>query len=130
MTRLKEHFGSKIEVLNYLTIIKKYSGRGEFVFHDPCLYTRYNNIGDTIREVSASAGVKLVEDRMVTSREYGTCCGGPLGPVNMELSERIGEYRAKKLLSVSDHVMVACPLCYQNLKPYVNSIVDIAEVIS
>jgi Fe-S oxidoreductase len=47
----------------------------------------------------------------------------------MDLSDRIAEYRAEKLLSVSQNVMVACPLCYQNLKPYVNSLKDVAEVI-
>jgi len=52
-----------------------------------------------------------------------------LGPVNMELSDSIAKYRAEKLLSVSQNVMVACPLCYQNLKPYVPSMKDVAEVI-
>ena len=130
MIRLKEHFGSDLQVDNYLNVITKFSGNGTFVFHDPCLYTRYNSIGSRIREISSTAGVSLKEDRMVTSKEYGTCCGGPLGPVNMELSEKIAEYRAGKLLSVSDNIMVACPLCYQNLKPYAPHIKDLAEVIS
>ena len=129
MKRLKEHFGSDIEVHNYLTLIQKYSGRGKFVFHDPCLYTRYDTIGSRIREIAGTAGIELIEDRMVTGRDLGTCCGGPLGPVNMELSDSIAKYRAEKLLSVSQNVMVACPLCYQNLKPYVSGMKDLAEVI-
>ena len=129
MIRLKEHFNSDLEVSNYLTLIQKYSGNGQYVFHDPCLYTRYNTIGNRIREIASTAGVEFVEDRMVTSRDIGTCCGGPLGPVNMDLSDRIAKYRAEKLLSVAQNVMVACPLCYQNLKPYVSNLKDMAEVI-
>ena len=129
MNRLKEHFGADMEVHNYLTLIQKYSGRGKFVFHDPCLYTRYDTIGGKIREIAGTAGVELIEDRMVTSRDLVTCCGGPLGPVNMDLSDSIAKYRAEKLLSVSQNVMVACPLCYQNLKPYVSGMKDLAEVI-
>ena len=53
----------------------------------------------------------------------------PLGPVNMDLSDSIAKYRAEKLLSVSGNVMVACPLCYQNLKPYISNMNDLAEVI-
>ena len=130
MIRLKNHFNSDLQVDNYLNIISRFEGRGNFVLHDPCLYTRYNTIGQRIRDISSAAGISLMEDRMVTSREYGTCCGGPLGPVNMELSERIAEYRASKLKSVSENIMVACPLCYQNLKPFAHNITDIAEVIS
>ena len=129
MNRLKDHFGADIEVHNYLTLIQKYSGNGKFVFHDPCLYSRYDTIGDRIREIAGEAGVEFIENRMITSRDLGTCCGGPLGPVNMDLSDSIAKYRAEKLLSVSQNVMVACPLCYQNLKPYVSSMKDVAEVI-
>ena len=96
---------------------------------DLCLYTRYDTIGSRIREIAGTAGVELIEDRMVTSRDLGTCCGGPLGPVNMDLSDSIAKYRAEKLLSVSGNVMVACPLCYQNLKPYISNMNDLAEVI-
>lgn len=129
MLRLREHFQSDIEVVNYLNIVSPSSGSGKFVFHDPCLYSRYNTIGDRIRKIAASSGVELIEDRLVTSREYGTCCGGPLGPVDTELSESIASYRASKLLSVSKNVLVACPLCYQNLKPYIQNIKDVSEVI-
>ncbi len=130
MNRLREHFNSDIEVHNYLTLLKEYSGKGRFVFHDPCLYSRYDTIGNRIREIAGKAGVELVENRMVTARDIGTCCGGPLGPVNMGLSDSIARYRSEKLLSVSENVMVACPLCYQNLKPYISNMKDLAEVIS
>lgn len=129
MLRLKEHFQSEIVVENYLNLISPSTGSGKFVFHDPCLYSRYNNIGERIRKISQSSGIELVEDRLVTSKEYGTCCGGPLGPVDTKLSDRIASYRASKLLSVYSNVLVACPLCYQNLKPYIPDMKDISEVI-
>ncbi len=130
MVRLKKMYNSDLEVVNYLTIIKGLSGKGEYVIHDPCLYTRYQNLGGTMRNILSDAGVKIKEDLMVTSKEYGTCCGGPLGPVDLELSAQIAERRAKDLLTVSDKVLVACPLCYQSLSPYIKDIKDIAEVIS
>lgn len=129
LLRLQEIHASDFDIVNYLDVVSKAEGQGDFVFHDPCLYTRYHNLGSRIREVVGNAGVILKEDRAVTSREYGVCCGGPLGPVDFELSDKIAENRTKKLLTISENIMVACPLCYQNLKPYSNSIKDIAEVI-
>lgn len=130
MLRLKEMHNSSLEIENYLTLIKPAKGNGEFVLHDPCLYTRYGDLGGTMRNLLKKTGVNLKEDRMVTSREYGTCCGGPLGPVDLELSDKLAENRAKDLLSVSGNVLVACPLCHQNLSPYAPNVRDIAEVIS
>ncbi|MEM0130377.1 MAG: (Fe-S)-binding protein [Thermoplasmatales archaeon] len=129
LLRLKKMHNSDLIITNYLALVSRGEGSGEFVFHDPCLYTRYNDLGGTIREVLGNSGIKLIEDRMVTSREYGTCCGGPLGPVDLSLSDSIAEYRSKKLLSVSENVLVACPLCYQNLAPHIPHIKDVAEVI-
>lgn len=129
ITRLKTIHDSDLEVVNYLTLVEKGQGTGEFVFHDPCLYSRYQDLGGDIRQVLANSGVKLKENRMVTSKEYGTCCGGPLGPIDINLSDEIAKIRSRDLLSVSENVMVACPLCYQNLAPHIGNLKDIAEVI-
>lgn len=130
MSRLVEMTDSDLKVTNYLTLISNTTGKGEYVLHDPCLYTRYSNLGGVMRNAVTESGVVLHEDRMVTSREYGTCCGGPLGPVDIGISESIAEKRAEKLRNVHPQVLVACPLCYQNLSPHVENIKDIAEVIS
>lgn len=129
MLRAREMHHSEIEVANYLQIIKNTSGEGKFVLHDPCLYTRYNNIGDTMRTLLSSSGVELVEDLFTTSRNYGTCCGGPLGTVDYLLSEKLARDRANHLTSISRNVLVACPLCRENLLPHVSSVKDISEVI-
>lgn len=130
MNRLKDALNVNLEVINYLSLLNEVRGNGRYVLHDPCLYTRYSNLGSRIRELLEPSGIHLVEDRMVTSREYGTCCGGPLGPVDLTLSDKIAEDRASKLKTVSSDVLVACPLCYQNLSPHIPGLKDIAEVIS
>lgn len=130
MMRLVSVTGSDLRVTNYLNLVRVSDGGGEYVLHDPCLYTRYWDLGGVLRKRLSEGGVSLREDRMVTSREYGTCCGGPLGPVDAGLSDRIARMRADKLTSVSPNVIVACPLCYQNLSPHISKIRDVAEVIS
>lgn len=130
LKRLIEINSSDLKVVNYLKLIKKVSGKGDFVIHDPCLYTRYLDLGETMRDLLLNSGINLKEDLMVTSRAHGTCCGGPLGPVDVDLSEKIAEDRAKKLISVSENVLVACPLCFQNLSPHIKNLKDMAEVVS
>jgi Fe-S oxidoreductase len=66
---------------------------------------------------------------MVTAQDTSTCCGAPVESVDEQLSEDIAKGRAAKLVSVHKDVLVACPLCYQNLSPHIESIHDIAEVI-
>ncbi|HUI86182.1 MAG TPA: (Fe-S)-binding protein [Nitrososphaerales archaeon] len=128
--RLKEYVKSDIEVVNYLALVKPSNGTGRFVMHDSCLYSRYLSMGSGIRKTLEGAGVSLVEDRMVTALDTSTCCGAPVESMSEDLSERIAKARAAKLTSVCEDVLVACPLCYQNLSPYVTSIRDIAEVVS
>lgn len=127
--RAKAIHNSSIEVVNYLGLIRNTQGNGRFVLHDPCLYTRYNDLGEVMRSSIRNSGVELVEDIFTTSRSYGTCCGGPLGTVDYGLSEKIAENRSKQLKSLSQNVLVACPLCYENLYPHIEKIKDISEVL-
>ena len=129
LLRLKTLLKSNLEVVNYLQLIRHSEGKGSFVMHDSCLYSRYLGLGDVVKSVLQNSGVTLVEDRMVTAQDTSTCCGAPVESVDEELSEKIAKARAMKLASVHKNVLVACPLCYQNLSPHVESIRDIAEVI-
>jgi len=129
LLRLKTLLKSNLEVVNYLQLIRHSEGKGSFVMHDSCLYSRYLGLGDVVKSVLQNSGVTLVEDRMVTAQDTSTCCGAPVESVDEELSEKIAKARAMKLTSVHKNVLVACPLCYQNLSPHVESIRDIAEVI-
>lgn len=132
--RLKEMFSWNVEIENYLEILKKLdvkvpiSSENEYVFHDSCLYSRFLDMRDTIRDVIKNLGIKIKEDEMVTGRDTAMCCGGPLAPINKEISEKIAKKRAEALKSVSNKVLLACPFCYTNLSPYVEAY-DIAEVI-
>ena len=130
LLRLKNLLSDDLDVVNYLQLVHPANGGGRFVMHDSCLYSRYLGIGSEIRGILRDSGVSLVEDRMVTAQDTSTCCGAPLESVSEELSERIARARAAKLASVCEDVLVACPLCYQNLSPYVQSVHDIAEVVS
>lgn len=130
LLRLKGLLDDDLEVVNYLKLVRPTKGGGTFVMHDSCLYARYMGMGGEIRGMLKGAGVSLLEHRMVTAQDTSTCCGAPVEAVSEDLSERIAKARAAKLTSVCEDVLVACPLCYQNLSPYVKSVRDIAEVVS
>lgn len=127
--RLKSLLKSDLDIANYLQLIRPPKSGNRFVMHDSCLYSRYLGLGPALRSVLQSAGIALVEDRMVTAQDTATCCGAPIEAVDERLSERIAKGRAERLISVHKDVLVACPLCYQNLSPYIDSIHDVAEVI-
>lgn len=130
LQRLRTMLNDGPEITNYLQLVNPRRGEGRFVMHDSCLYSRYLGMGAQVRMIAQGVGVTLVEDRMVTAQDTSTCCGAPVESINEELSEKIARERATKLLSVCEEVLVACPLCYQNLSPYVKSVRDLAEVIS
>lgn len=130
MLRLTDLVHDNLEVVNYLQLIRPTKGEGKFVLHDSCLYSRYLGLRSPIRELLSSTGVSLVEDRMVTAQDTSICCGAPIESVSDDLSEEIARARSSALLKVHDEILVACPLCYQNLSPHIKSIRDIAEVIS
>ncbi len=60
----------------------------------------------------------------------GFCCGGPLSLISESDSEEISKMRSESLLKVNNNVMVMCPLCFENLSPYIDNIKDLAEVVS
>jgi Fe-S oxidoreductase len=130
LLRLKTMLNSDIEVANYLQLVHPRKGEGRFVMHDSCLYSRYLGMRPQVRTLVQGAGIALVENRMVTAQDTSTCCGAPVESVNEELSEQIAALRATRLQTVCEDILVACPLCYQNLSPYAKSVQDIAEVIS
>ncbi|QGA55257.1 (Fe-S)-binding protein [Sulfolobus sp. E5-1-F] len=131
--RIKEMNSSSwnVEIVNYFELIKnvKVKGEGTFVFHDSCLYSRFLGMRNSIREVIKNSGIVLKEDEMVTGKETSMCCGGPLAPINKEISDKIARNRAEALKSVHNKVLLACPFCYANLSPYVEAY-DFAEVVS
>lgn len=129
LVRLKRMSILSAEPVNYFELISGTTGTGEYVLHDSCLYSRHLGKKESIRNLLVKSGVILKEDPLVTANETALCCGGPLGPVDIKLSDRIAAMRSKQLLALGAPVLVACPLCYSNLSPHLTQIRDIAEVI-
>ncbi len=129
LVRLKEYLNWDIEVVSYITLIKGMFGKGEYVIHDSCLYSRHLGMREVIRKTVEGAGISVREDSMVTGSDTAMCCGSPVGVVNRDLGDRISKMRAAQLVSVSGRVMVMCPMCYQHLKPNIDNMVDFAEAI-
>lgn len=129
LLRMKASLKSDLDVVSYLQLIHPAHGEGTFVMHDSCLYSRYLGLEPIVRSTLCGAGITLIDDRAVTAPDTSTCCGAPVEAVYEQLSEDIAKERAAKLVSVYKDILVACPLCYQNLSPYADSIRDIAEVI-
>lgn len=133
LSRLREMSLLGAEVKSYLEIIKlsPSNGRGNaYVLHDSCLYSRYLGMGGIIRKCLGDAGVELKEDEIVTGLRTSMCCGAPVGAVNRALSDRIAGMRVRSLKTVSENILVACPLCYQNLSKHSDRVADIMEVIA
>ncbi len=116
-------------VKNYLELVS-FKGKGSYVFHDSCLYSRHYNMYDRIRYIIKNSGIELTEDYLITSKEMGLCCGGPLGIISENDSGKIAEIRYNQLRSLNENILVACPLCYENLSKFSKNVKDIAEVVS
>ena len=131
LTRYQEFVKHDLEIANYLELVN-YTKKveGEFTIHDSCLYSRFLGLREKYRGLIEKSGIKLVEDEMITGKYTSSCCGGPLGPVDLKVSEKIAENRAKDLEKLSKKLLVVCPICYVTLLPHFKGeIMDIAEVI-
>ncbi|MEM1518888.1 MAG: (Fe-S)-binding protein [Pyrobaculum sp.] len=118
-----------VRVVNYLDLI---SPRGVkirgFTIHDSCLYSRYLDKYQRVRQLLAPGGP--IEDPYVTGRDTSGCCGGPVEAVAPTLAKKVAEMRVSKLSKLSKTVVVACPLCLVNLSRAGGvEVVDIAEVL-
>ncbi|AWS00194.1 (Fe-S)-binding protein [Metallosphaera hakonensis] len=131
LTRYGEFIDFKVEVINYLELVRPEKRVDEeFTIHDSCLYSRFLNLRDKYRDMVNESGVKLKEGFLLTGKETSTCCGGPIAGLDRELSEAIAKKRAENLNKLSKRLLVMCPICYVTLSPYFKGEVkDIAEVI-
>ena len=130
------YFKLDFEVVSYLDLIRSIKVRpkisGEVVIHDSCLYARYLGKYDVYRSILDNAGVKHVEDPLITGKETSTCCGGPLESLSPELSRKIAKIRIENLAKLSRTVMTVCPICLANLGRNADGevqVLDINEVI-
>ncbi|RLF98782.1 MAG: (Fe-S)-binding protein [Thaumarchaeota archaeon] len=124
------------DVVNYIEILAKsdFKGRCEdisYVIHDPCIYARYENLIDELRSIIEALNVKYVEPE--NSRELTYCCGGPIEVLSPRLAKKVAERRVEELRRYGKRILVACPICYANLKRAAGEeleIYDLSEIIA
>ncbi|MFN3805103.1 MAG: heterodisulfide reductase-related iron-sulfur binding cluster [Pyrobaculum sp.] len=114
---------SYIDLVNIAKVRAKMSG---FVIHDSCLYSRFLDRREKIRQILAAG--RPVEDPYVTGVETSGCCGGPVESIRPELAKKVAADRARRLARLSDKVVVACPICFINLSDRLETY-DLSEVI-
>ncbi|AFZ70032.1 Fe-S oxidoreductase [Caldisphaera lagunensis DSM 15908] len=125
-----------IEVFNYLELLSNTNidlGKLDktLTIHDPCVYSRYENIIDQPRKLLKSMGIRIKEPKRSGKNTF--CCGGPLESLSPKFSEDIAKTRMNQLLSESNIIITMCPICKANLsrvKPNDAKLVDISEILS
>ncbi|MEM0157735.1 MAG: (Fe-S)-binding protein, partial [Thermoplasmataceae archaeon] len=129
LANLRKMIGFDIEFTPYLNVISGMAGSGKFVLHDSCLYSRFLGMYSDVRSTARNSGIELLENPNVTGKSTSFCCGGPIGPIDAGISTEVARLRVKQLNTVSDSILVVCPLCYENLSEFGN-VKDIAEVMA
>ncbi len=122
-----------IEVVNYLELIKPNKKVDlKATLHDSCLYARFLDMYDVPRKVLDNIGVMRIEHNIITAKDVGGCCGGPIESLSPSVSRRIAEKRINDLSKLSNNIIVVCPICLANLNRVTNNnvnIIDIAELL-
>ncbi len=80
------------------------------------------------RSILDNAGVKHLEDPLITGRDTSTCCGGPLESLSPELSRKIAKIRIENLAKLSKTVVTVCPICLANLSRNAEGVVQILDI--
>lgn len=120
--------GFDLDVVNYLEILaeKGYKGKvkgGRFTIHDPCIYTRYEEVVEQPREI---LNVEVVEPEM--ARERTVCCGGPLEFCAPRFSGKVAKDRISQLKAASKDVITLCPICLGNLRRWGGEEVTVRDI--
>ncbi|MFB6470275.1 MAG: heterodisulfide reductase-related iron-sulfur binding cluster [Vulcanisaeta sp. AZ3] len=127
-----KHFKLNFEIVNYLDLLKSAKVRSrissEVVIHDSCLYARYLDKYDVYRRILDNAGIKHLEDPLITGKETSTCCGGPLESLSPELSSKIAKIRISNLAKLSRTVVTVCPICLANLGRSAEDVVEVMDI--
>lgn len=88
---------------------------GAVVIHDSCRLARELGIHQELRDIMESIGVEVKETPY--SREWTSCCGGPIKILFPELSHVIGSRRVTELKeSGTEHIITSCPYCLSALE--------------
>ena len=120
-----------IKVINYLEILydKKLNCRSleiDVTIHDPCIYSRYENIIDQPRKLLSNIGVKIIEPSRTKKMTF--CCGGPIESLSPSLSKNIARIRMEELSTLSKRIVVMCPICYLSLSRVKTDDIDLRDI--
>ena len=95
--------------------LAKVKDPGTVVIHDSCRLARELGIHQELRDILESVGADVKE--APRSREWTTCCGGPVKMLFPELSHVMGSRRVSELKSGgSEHILTSCPYCLSALE--------------
>ena len=121
-----------IEIKHYTQILLELLEKGKLkpqqsvpkkiTYHDPCYLGRKNETYDSPRKVLQTIpGVELLE--MKKTRQEAYCCGGGGTGLFYELPNiKMNQTRVDHAKAIgADHIIVACPICYQMLEDGVKS---------
>jgi Fe-S oxidoreductase len=121
-----------INVINYLELIKPNKKVNlSATIHDSCLYARFLDMYNLPRRILDDIGVSRKEHDIITSKDVGGCCGGPIESLAPEISSKIAEKRIRDLSKISNNIIVVCPICLANLSRVASNvnIIDLAELL-
>jgi len=132
-----------LEILNFIDVVLEAIKNGKIelrtenlnvTYHDPCNYSKskWRRLIDEPREIIKSANnVNLIEP--FNTRNFATCCGGPIETFFMGLAREIAKKRLSQLVETrADQIIVSCPVCltsFLSVKKFVAGNYEILDLV-
>lgn len=121
---------SYLEVLAERGLPVEHPLGGEVVFHDSCVYARYEGVVEEPRALLAAAGVAVAEPERARERTW--CCGGPAETLYPAKAAAVAAERVEQLRAAGADCVTACPICLANLRGAANGglrLRDLSDVL-
>ncbi len=112
--------GFDVEVKSYLEVLAERMPKafkkleGKVVFHDSCVYARYEDVMEQPRKLLAETGLEVLEPELTGKSTH--CCGGPIETLFPAQAHKLASNRVKQLAEVGDKSVAMCPICLVNLQ--------------
>jgi Fe-S oxidoreductase len=104
---------SYLEVLAEKELIPKRLLSDEVVFHDSCVFARYEHVIQEPRDLLLKAGVTIREPE--NSGRFTWCCGGPVESLYPDKAAANAKKRVAQLREAAPNAVTMCPMCFVNL---------------
>jgi Fe-S oxidoreductase len=120
-----------VQVRSYLEVLAEHEATDapvsrEAVFHDSCVFARYEGVVDEPRALLERAGVRVVEPE--GSGRFTWCCGGPVEALYPDKALAQAQRRVAQLLAAGEDCVTMCPLCLVNLRKAANGTLRIRDI--